>query len=192
MTGKYIKLDADNYIWGYAFSDGSPGVGWLEVEVDIETAQFSSNVHQLVNGLIVDTEEPIFPPEAHLTWNNGWVDERSLQEYKDAKWEEMKAERQAQEFSTVTYNGNVYDADALSQQRIQGAAQLAVLDANISVDWTLLDNSVVTLTAAEIIGLGIALGVHVTAAYNRGRTVRVEVESATTKAEVDAITWIEP
>ena len=105
------------------------------------------------------------------------------------KWAEMKLARDAEEFGGLVFQGNTYDTDALSQQRIQGASQLATLDAITEIDWTTADNTTVTLTKSDVINLGVALGAHITTAHERGRIVRQQIEAATTEAELEAITW---
>ena len=113
----------------------------------------------------------------------------SLENLKLRKWRVMKLARDAEEFGGLVFQGNTYDTDALSQQRIQGASQLATLDAITEIDWTTADNTTVTLTKADVINLGVTLGAHITTAHERGRIVRQQIEAATTEAELEAITW---
>jgi hypothetical protein len=113
----------------------------------------------------------------------------SLQYSKDLKWQEMKAARTAQEFGSFDLGGNAYQCDEVSQRRLQGAVQLAVLDSNAVINWTLADNSVVILMASEIIALGVALGTHVATTHERGRLLRTQIEATTTAAELNAIQW---
>ena len=119
-----------------------------------------------------------------------WVDPRSLLQLKADQWVAIKAARDAAEFGGFTWDGSTFDSDLTSQSRIQGAVQLAGLDpANFSLDWTLADNSVRTLSAAQMTAVGAALGVHVAAQHALGRTLRSQIEAATTAAEVDAVAW---
>lgn len=117
------------------------------------------------------------------------TNEVEIEVLRQRKWEVMKQSRDAEEFGGMVFAGNTYDTDALSQQRIQGAAQLASLDAITEMDWTTAENTTVTLTKADVINLGLALGSHITTAHSRGRIVRQQIEAATTKAELEAITW---
>lgn len=117
-------------------------------------------------------------------------DVRILQQTKDQKWQSVKQERSLRENSTFTYNGNLYDAD---KEHIPGAAQLALLakSANqpFSINWTLADNSVVTLDADEMIAVGAALGSYINSIYDTARDLRDQINAATTIAEVDSIQW---
>lgn len=105
------------------------------------------------------------------------------------RWTEVKGSRSAYEFGTFELNGNVYQCDEVSQRRIQGAVQLAVLDSEMTIDWTLADNSVIQLTAAQLIVVGGALAAHVNLSHERGRILRAEIEMASTEIELEAITW---
>lgn len=109
--------------------------------------------------------------------------------HKQRAWQDFKQVRDAEELSPFTWNGMTFDADRVSQSRIQGAVQLAMLDPDFTVDWTLADNSVITLTGPEMMQVGGALGIHVTAAHVTARLVRDQIEAATTEAELAAITW---
>lgn len=118
-----------------------------------------------------------------------WVDPRTLDQIKAAQWELIKAARDAAEFSSFVWDGSEFDADALSQQRIIGAAQLAEINPAFEIDWTLADNSVRTLNAAQMKSVGTALGAHVNAQHVKARGLRTQIENATTRAEVEAVTW---
>lgn len=111
-----------------------------------------------------------------------WVDPRSLEQVKEDKWNLIKKERNFLEFSTFTYNGNVYDSNQVSQGRIMGAAS-----AGIDQVWTLADNTTVELSATELQQLYVALQAHVTSVHERGRKARLSIDSAVTKEEVEAI-----
>lgn len=118
-----------------------------------------------------------------------WLDARTLEDHKAAKWAEIRAARDAAEFGGFTWDGSAFDSDPMSQSRIQGAAQLAQLSPAFSVDWTLADNNVRTLTGPEMIAVGVELGVHVSAQHAAARTLRAQILAATTAAEVEAVVW---
>jgi hypothetical protein len=122
-----------------------------------------------------------------------WVDPRTLADLKTAKWAEIKAARDSAEFGTFSWDGASFDSDAASQSRIQGAAQLATLatinSQPFSIDWTLADNAVRTLAAADMSAVGMAMGVHINTQHTLARLKRVAIEAAATPAEVDAVSW---
>lgn len=108
-------------------------------------------------------------------------------------WSRIKAARESVEFGPFVLGVHTFDGDSESQRRIQGAAQLATLaqatGQPFSIDWTLADNTQVTLTAAEMIGVGVALGHHVNEAHGIARTLRAQIDAATTPEQLEAIQW---
>ncbi len=101
---------------------------------------------------------------------------------KEAKWVEIKLQREQLEFGGFEYAGNIYDSDQVSQSRILGAAL-----AGVDQVWTTADNSTVSLTGAELLELYQALQAHIASVHERGRIARLAVEEATTKEEVESI-----
>lgn len=134
---------------------------------------------------------PNKPSDSHIFdyTTKQWVDPRSLQEHKDAKWAEIKSVRTNNEYGPFTWDGSVFDGDAVSQQKISGAVLMAVMSPSYTVDWTLFDNTVRTLTAADVLQLGAALGAHIGAVYEHARQLRASIEAAQTSEEVAAISW---
>lgn len=135
-------------------------------------------------------------PSNHHQFNwaiKQWEDPRTLVDHKAAKWAEVKAAREAVEFGAFAWDGSMFDCDQISQQRIQGAAQLATLasmtSAPFSIDWTLADNTVRTLNATDMIAVGMALGAHINVQHATSRTLRAQIDAATTLAEVQAVAW---
>lgn len=113
--------------------------------------------------------------------------------YKDKTWERMKAARYAAEYGGFLYNGVLFDSDTTSVQRITGSVTLAMLAQSMglpySQNWILADNTTMELDAQGMMAVGIALGMHVKAVFDRSIAVRVEIEAATSAAQLDAIVW---
>lgn len=125
-------------------------------------------------------------PSVHHVFDHSartWIDPRTLDQLKDAKWEEIKDARDAAEFGGFAWQGSIFDSDQISQGRITGAVQLARMDAAYQVDWTLADNSVVQLDAEQMQGVGAALGAHVSAQHSRARVLREEIYAPDMTAE---------
>ncbi|MNV54734.1 hypothetical protein D3C71_1469430 [compost metagenome] len=118
-----------------------------------------------------------------------WVDLRTLDDLKYAKWEGFKTARDAAEFGGFIWDGSRFDSDAISQSRIQGAVQLAAMAPGFSLDWTLADNSIRTLNAADMAAVGAALGAHVAILHADARELRTQINAATTAAQLDGIRW---
>lgn len=156
--------------------------GMLDGEVD--DARFYVQAGELV-------EIPPQPDEHHeFDWDtHTWYDPRTLAELKAAKWAEIKAARDRVEFGGFIWDGSRFDSDRASQMRIQGAAQLAQLTPDFTIDWTLEDNTVRTLDATQMLAVGMTMGNHVNAAHVHARDLREQIEAATTAEAVEAITW---
>jgi len=129
------------------------------------------------------------PSDAHLIDLNAkaWV--WDIDRAKLSVWEQIKSNRDVEEFGTFVWNGYTFDCNEVSQRRIQGAVQLAQLDSAMSIDWTLSDNSAITLSAAEVIAVGQTLAVHVNACHVKARGLRGQINAAQTEAELSVITW---
>jgi hypothetical protein len=122
-----------------------------------------------------------------------WVDPRTLDDLKASQWASMKAERDWREYGTFSWDGSVFDCDRDSTAKIMGAVQTAMIAAqagqSFSVDWTLADNTVRTLSGADLIAAGATLTAQVSSIYSTGRTLRDEIEAATTAEDVLAVAW---
>jgi len=117
------------------------------------------------------------------------IDPRTLDEIKTKQWEIIKAARTQAEYSGFTWDGSAFDSDAVSQARLTGAVQLAQLNPAMTLDWTLKNNTVRTLSAADLTAVGVALGVHVATQFAKGQALRAQIDAATTKEAVEAIVW---
>jgi hypothetical protein len=135
-------------------------------------------------------------PAYAATWSNSsftWVDTRSLSDAKDQTWSAMKVARDANLAAGFTWNGSKFDSDDVSQQRIQGAVQLASLAAAVgqpfSITWTLFDNTTRTMSGSEMIAVGIALGTFVQNVFTAGVALRNQIDAATSLSTLQGITW---
>jgi hypothetical protein len=143
--------------------------GYIEVPVDFNGSEF-----HVSNGQVVP----------------GALDDRTLDQVKTDKWNELKLKRTALEYAPITVDGKTYDADQISQQKIAGAIQLAqLIGPEFELEWTLSDNTAVALSAAELATVGISIGQRTQQIYDTGRWLRGEVHDAITKEAVEAVTW---
>jgi len=118
-----------------------------------------------------------------------WVDPRTLDDLKFQHWETIKVQRTETECSGFTWDGSIFDSDAISQQRIAGAVQLASMNPLFSTNWTLADNTVRTLNQQDMLAVGMSLGEHITTVFTKGQTLRMSIDLATTKDAIEAIYW---
>lgn len=142
------------------------------------------------NGILVPAPES---PGIHHSFDfksKQWVDARTLEQCKNHAIKSIKSSREKAEFAGFVWNGFAFDSDAISQSRIQGAVQLALLaPQGWSIDWTLKDNSTVTLSHSDMIAVGLALGTFVSELHAKARQLKDQILAAQTKEELDAIVW---
>lgn len=118
-----------------------------------------------------------------------WIDPRTLEDLKSEKWEEIKAIRDQKEYGGFIWNNYNFDSDQISQGRILGAAQLATILPSYSVDWTLADNSVITLNSADVLNVAAAMGQYVSGIHSTARGLRDDIQSSTSAVELQQISW---
>ena len=113
-----------------------------------------------------------------------------LAELQDAAWSRIKAERDRREHAGAPYLGKILDSDEKSVTRISIAVQAAqaAISAGtaFSLAWTMQDNSVVTMTAAEVVGMSVALATHSNGLHLVARAVHEKIIAATDAAGVEA------
>lgn len=117
----------------------------------------------------------------------------TLDELKQTKRDEINKARDDAEQGGFEYLGKMFDSDPVSCQRIALASQTALISKQaqqeFSVEWTCQDNSKITLSADETIGLSVALTQWSNECHIRASKLKVMVEEAETKEEVDNINW---
>jgi hypothetical protein len=155
--------------------DAFPAAGWVA----------SNQFHPL----------PTQPSSNHrFDWTaKQWSDPRTLQGHKDAKWEEIKLARTAAIDAPLVTSYGTFDSGPADRTNITDAVlmaqTLAAMGQTVSISFTRADNTVATLNAAQMIEVGLTLGSKVQTAYATARTLRTTIESATTIAQVQDVTW---
>lgn len=122
-----------------------------------------------------------------------WVDARTLEELKVDRWINIKSAREASIDAPLQTPYGIFDSDATARSNISDAVLLVQtlqsIGQSAGIDFTLANNTVVTLTQSEMITVGLLLGQKVQQARGIATALRAELDSATTPAEVEAITW---
>ena len=135
-------------------------------------------------------------PSAHHTFDwtgKAWIDPRTLQDLKDAKWADIKRARDAAELGPFTYNGMEFDGDLNAQRRL--AAYISVSKSAIAAgrefvaEFTLADDTQVTLNAQDFVGIELAKVQSVATAFAHAAALRAQIDAALTPETVAAITW---
>ena len=122
-----------------------------------------------------------------------FVDQRSLGEVKLEQWVLIKEARAIAINADLDTPYGVFQCSTEDRQNITDAIMLAqtltALQQTVSIPWTLADNTVVTLNTAHLVTVGLLLGQRVQEAHATARTLRSQIEAATTVGDVEAIVW---
>jgi hypothetical protein len=135
------------------------------------------------------------PPFSAL-WSNTifeWIDQRSLEQAKADKRAELRVARTAAIYSTFTWDGSEFDANVESQGLIKGAVLDAMVasqaGADFSIDWTLADNSVRTLSGSDVIQMGLAMSALIKTNFSKSQALQAALEASTSIEQLESITW---
>lgn len=116
---------------------------------------------------------------------------------KAARWEAMKKARQEAIDAPLVTPYGIFDSGFQARDNIAKTAQgIQTYAGSFSpaelptVEFTLWDDSVATLSAQEMIDVAKRLFVKIQAAYSRGREVRQAIESASSLEEIESISWL--
>ena len=189
---KFITYKASGEITGSGSCPGAmlelqsrPNEGVLVMQSD---ASWADNYVSEAGDVISKGKQPS-PHHIFAYAMKQWVDPRGLEDLKIAKWAEIKAARDSEEFGGFDWGGSRFDSNAISQNRIPVYVQLAVMSPAFTIEWTLADNSVRTLDAAGMAAVGAALGAHVAAQHAQARSLRLQIDAATSLAQLENINW---
>lgn len=162
-------LTATEAQWAAAIEALSASAGMPCVEGDAEPGQ------RVIGGQLVDAKPP------------------TLDVLKAAQWTALKRHRDLLEASGFPYLGKTVDSDSRSVQRINTAVQAAqaAMGAGVpfSIVWTCADNSLLTLDGPGMLGMPVALATYADQLHQTCKTLRAQIEAATTPAAVQAVAW---
>ena len=157
---------------------------------------FPDNYYYIANGVAVKIPDS---PNSKMTFNydiKQWVDPRTVAQVQLSQWSTIKLARQAAIEAPIVTAFGTFDADSEAQKSITDAVlmlqTLYALGTPSTIDFTLADNSTVTLTTEQMVTVGLMLGQQTQAAHAHSRIKRAATEAATPIPEVEAITWSTP
>jgi hypothetical protein len=159
---------------------------------DGDYLDYTGDIEVTLNHYISDGEPVEIPEKPSASHQFDYEAGQWTLDIEDAKadaWIRIKASRAAAEFSTFTWGSYIFQCDQDSQMRIQAGVQAAMLNDNMSIVWTLADNTTQTFTATELKQIGQALSDHVSQCHERGRILRGQIDAATTEEDLEAIVW---
>lgn len=172
-----------------------------DVSVTCDTAHHAASAPDAVNDhthYAVGGTFVAFPasPSTNHRWDwatKAWADPRTLAQHQTDKWTQIKAARDAAINAALTTPYGMFDCNEASRTNITDAVlmlqTLAGLGTPTTIDFTLADNSTVTLTTTQMVTVGLLLGQKVQTAHGQGRARRAAIDAATTTAQVDAVVW---
>lgn len=111
----------------------------------------------------------------------------SLIELKQRKLQELKLERDKREVEPIAYNGKLYDFDEKACDRIHAAIIALEQQQGSKIDWTLADNTSVTVTANDLRMVIANVAIRSNQLHVKYRTAKDKVEICTSKEELEKI-----
>ena len=115
--------------------------------------------------------------------------QQSIEEVKETKISELKAERDAREEAPVEYKEKLWDFDTKSRDRINAAATALEVSGVESITWTSYDDSSLELSVIDLKSIVATAALRGDYLHKRYRELRDLVNSATTIEEVQLISW---
>lgn len=117
---------------------------------------------------------------------------RTFDKYKEAVVTEAKGRRIKNAQKPVSYNGNKFEADHTSQQKLTSKLTYAQAagkdtDSSWSVGWKTADNNFVNLTYTDLETVVEKVNNQVQAAYNNESQLLSQIDQATTIDELESI-----
>ena len=111
--------------------------------------------------------------------------------FQNRRWEALKIARDAAIDAGVETPFGTFDSDPQSRANLGDAVLAARIsqDPAFSIEWTLADNTSVTLSAEQLVTVGLLVMQHVNQQHAIGRAKRAAVYAATSIEEVEAIVW---
>lgn len=117
------------------------------------------------------------------------ISELPLEQAKENKRQNINQERDERLRSGIAYNGNTFDSDDKTIQRITAVFTFALADPEFTSQFITMDNKTVTLSNADCKALGQAAAVHEQTVVFTARSLKDAVIAAITNQEVRAVSW---
>lgn len=181
MTKYYYRLKEDGTLLDYTSFEDNAKVPAFIKELYQETDR---KIIQLVDGSFA------FEDRVNLEEEAIKKAEKELSIAKSNKINELKNYRDTEEVEPIEYNGNFFDYDDKSRDRIKDA-QEALEGTELSIEWTTADNIDATLFYQDFKNIRKAVAMRADVLHKKYRVLREQVDTATTIEEVEAIKWEE-
>lgn len=116
-------------------------------------------------------------------------EEEPLENVKQRKILMLKRQRDTAEVEPIEYNGHSFDYDEKARDRINAAIiALELQGEGATIEWTTADNADTPVTTNDLKMIIAAVAVRSNKLHTAYRVAKEKVETATTAAEVEAVT----
>jgi hypothetical protein len=172
-----------------------PPAGMLVMRLD---APLTFGPHRRDGAAVVpyQPDPPAALPTQDWVWSDEsktWEGRKNLIGEKADRWTAIKLARATAINAPLPTPFGTFDSGPDGRTNISNAAQMMSvlkLAGNVpNITFTLADNTAITLTADNMISVGLLLGAKVQTAHSTGRALRVQIDAATTTTELEAIQW---
>ena len=193
-TIPYITIDDNHRIRVFLTADGQVG-DWYEVQCT-GNGNYQADAYEAILTLPSWSEGTLdtFDIASEFPGSGGaiiYVPPVDLEGEKTKAKTQITIARNSEEFAGFMAYGKLFDSDADSQRRILIAASTAqIIGEEFSIDWTCADNSVITLTQTQTIGLPLLMAHYGDQLHQKARLLKAEIDSATTLDEINNVVWI--
>ena len=124
-----------------------------------------------------------FPANAVFT-----APQKTLEQLKADKINELKTIRDTEEVKPIAYNGNLFDFDNKARDRINSAI-IALSITGQSIEWTTADNTNVAVTAQDLRNIIAAVALRSNDLHIKYRELKEQVLACSTVEEVAEVVW---
>ena len=167
-----------------------PVQGGVMVQVD---AQYNPDEIAVYDGKVLLLGSAPSPDHRFNFAQKAWSDPRTLTQLKLLKWQEIKRARARAEQGPFNAGGAKFDGDTESMRVLSSlvteAKEAILAGTAYSAEYVLFNETVVTLTAVQLVGLEKAKNRDVFAINAKAVQLRKAIIAAANKTAVDAITW---
>lgn len=199
-TFSFYDLATGEFVGGRTYSGSAEfvevntpaGMGAVEGNHD-----YLAQKVDITTGEVVDHQPDVPAPTDFIVheWDadtKRWVPTLTLAGLRDKAWSRIKDAREAAFDAPLLTPYGIFDSYADARINIAQAAQLAQTLAGmgqpVAIDYTLADNSIVTLDLVKMVTVGLMLGAKVQGARATATALRTRIENASLE-ELDSITW---
>ncbi len=168
-----------------------PGVLYFEDASELPNDMDIINHWRIKSGVLTDVGPNPGPSYRWDTNSESWIPD--IPKAKENKLQQLKATRDQKESGGFVWDGSVFDSDPLSQLRIQGSVALAQVafasNTPFTIEWTLKNNSIRSLSGQDMIQVGLSLANHIITIHQTYRDLKEQLSNATTLQVIDNILW---